>query len=45
MLALAWIVFGLIPGFLAGALAAHNRQAVPVKSSRSEPYFHTDDRR
>lgn len=30
-----WIIFGLIPGFLAGALAAHYRQSVRVRSGYS----------
>ncbi len=33
-----WIVFGLIPGFLAGALAAHYRQSVRVRSGRAKSY-------
>ncbi len=35
----AWIIFGLIPGFLAGALAAHNRQTARVLSASSESYY------
>ena len=30
----AWILVGLIPGFLAGALAAHNRQTARVGFGR-----------
>jgi hypothetical protein len=33
----AWIIFGLIPGFLAGALAAHNRQTARVGAGYSKP--------
>ena len=32
-----WIIIGLIPGFLAGALAAHNRQTVRAGSGNSKP--------
>jgi hypothetical protein len=35
----AWIIVGLIPGFLAGALAAHNRQTVRVRSDNPTPDF------
>ncbi len=27
-----WIILGLIPGFLAGALAAHNRRTARAKN-------------
>lgn len=35
MSTVAWIILGLIPGFLAGALAEHYRQAVRVKTDYS----------
>jgi hypothetical protein len=36
MIIVTWIIIGLIPGFMAGALAAHNRQTVRVRSGNSE---------
>jgi hypothetical protein len=35
----AWIIVGLIPGFLAGALAAHNRQTARARSDNPNPFF------
>jgi hypothetical protein len=31
----AWVIFGLIPGFLAGALAEHYRQTARAKTGYS----------
>ena len=36
---IAWITFGLIPGFLGGALAAHYRQTARVPSTRTDSFF------
>ena len=33
---IAWITLGLLPGFLAGALAAHFRETVRVSCSYSD---------
>ena len=32
----AWIIVGLIPGFLAGALAAHRRQTARVETGTTK---------
>lgn len=37
MSSVAWIIFGLIPGFLTVALAAHKRETVRVESGNSKP--------